>query len=140
MKASSNPKLLISIFIAFGIMFFVGCGKSATEEGIQLNDGEKWKVNAEMTPHITEAEAIFEDYMEKDRTDYLVLADQLKEQNSKLIRSCTMEGESHEELHKWLHPHLGLVADLSKAEDEISSLEQLEKLEASFKLYRQYFE
>jgi hypothetical protein len=73
-------------------------------ENIRLNNGEKWMVNEEMKPYIFEAEKILFDFVEAGSTDYHTLAAQLKEKNSGLIKSCTMKDESHDELHKWLHP------------------------------------
>ena len=51
-----------------------------------------------------------------------------------------MKGKSHDELHKWLAPHLKLVADLEKANNEIEAKELLLKLKSSYDLYDQYFQ
>jgi hypothetical protein len=77
-----------------------------SSESIELNNGEKWKVNEEMVPYIIEAEQILKDYIDSQSTNFLQLAEQLKDKNKGLIQSCTMKGKSHDELHKWLHPHI----------------------------------
>lgn len=108
--------------------------KTAT---IELNNGEKWKVNAEMVPFVQDGEKLLTDFDDKD---YVRMAAQLKEKNNDLIKSCTMDGKSHDELHKWLHPHLELVEKLGSAENEHEADEVLDKLKASFQTYHTYFQ
>ena len=50
----------------------------------------KWKINLEMTPYILEAEQILLQYNDND---YNALAEQLKNKNNGLIKSCTMDGK-----------------------------------------------
>lgn len=103
----------------------------------QLNVGEKWQVNIEMKPYIIEGQNLLNAY---DKGDYKMLAKQLKEKNSGLIKSCTMGGKSHDELHKWLHPHLQLVAALENAKNEQEANAIIDQLSQSFTLYHTYFE
>lgn len=109
-------------------------------ETIELNNGEKWLVNAEMKPYIQDGEQLLRAYKDSHSEDYKTLAEALKEKNSELIKSCTMKGKSHEELHKWLHPHLELVADLGKAENQQQASDLVNHLQASFELFHQYFQ
>lgn len=110
------------------------------EQTIRLNNGEKWLVNEEMKPFILEAENILTEYINNNLSDYKTLAEQLKEKNSGLIKSCTMKGESHDELHKWLYPHIELIESLSKAESTEEASEIIANLQASFLTYNQYFQ
>lgn len=109
-------------------------------ESIQLNNGEKWAVNEEMMPFILEAENILNEYLTSNSSDYKTLAEQLKEKNSGLIKSCTMKGESHDELHKWLHPHMELIEKLEECSNNDEAVKIIEQLNASFKTYNQYFQ
>lgn len=120
-------------------LFAMSCNNSANQQdiAIELNDGQKWKVNAEMTPHILGGEKILNEY---DNSDYKALAKQLKDKNNTLIKSCTMNGASHDELHKWLHPHMGLVKALGKAKDEEKANSIIEQLKKSFITFNTYFE
>ncbi|MDX9705319.1 MAG: hypothetical protein RBT46_06395, partial [Weeksellaceae bacterium] len=61
-------------------------------------------------------------------------------ENKKLIKSCTMEGQSHEELHKWLYPHIELLDALEVAENTESAAKIVEELQHSFATYHQYFD
>lgn len=107
---------------------------------ISLNNDEKWLVNEEMKPFILEAEAILNQYSESKSDDYLSLASQLKEKNSGLIKSCTMKGESHDELHKWLHPHMKLIESLANSESKEEANKTIDSLHRSFETYNQYFQ
>jgi hypothetical protein len=79
-------------------------------------------------------------YIESKSQDYQNLAAQLKEKNSGLIKSCTMKGESHDELHKWLYPHIELIESLSKAESTEQANKFITDLQASFSTYNQHFQ
>lgn len=106
---------------------------------ISLNNGDKWIINKEMTPHIKQAELILEAYIpEKD--NYALLAISLEKQNNFLISSCTMKGKSHDELHKWLHPHIALVEELSKTKSLQEADMVIVKLKKSFSIFNQYFQ
>lgn len=109
-------------------------------ESIELNKGEKWLVNEEMKPFIIKGSELVESYINENNTDYKNLAEQVKEQNSQLIKSCTMQGKSHDELHKWLHPHLDLVKSLSNETDETKAQEIVNKIHHSYHDYHNYFQ
>ena len=51
-----------------------------------------------------------------------------------------MKGESHDELHKWLHPHIELIESLSKAESAEQASKIITDLQTSFSIYNQYFQ
>lgn len=57
-------------------------------ETIQLNNGAKWPVNAEMKPHIEKGEALLAVYITQKEQDYQKLAADLKAQNNLLIKTC----------------------------------------------------
>lgn len=106
---------------------------------IELHNGEKWLVNEEMKPFVLKGEELVNVYIQDGKTDYKTLAQQLKDQNNQLIKSCTMEGKSHDELHKWLHPHLEIVKTLEDETDTTKAKEIVEKLQHSYQQYHQYF-
>lgn len=112
---------------------------AATGE-IELNQGEKWIVNEEMKPYVAEGEKLVGNYIENQETEYKVLAASLEKQNSNLITSCTMKGKSHEELHKWLSPHLELVKDLASSTDEVTAMNTAKEIQQSYKTYHEYFQ
>lgn len=107
---------------------------------IELINGNKWLVNDEMKPHVQQGEKALNAYLASASTDYKSLAEELRTSNQNLIASCTMQGQSHDELHKWLHPHLTLVSDLEKSGTDEEASEVIEKLTASYKSYHTYFQ
>ncbi|HLS71086.1 MAG TPA: hypothetical protein VK027_05440 [Chitinophagaceae bacterium] len=112
---------------------------SEKQESISLNNGERWEVNEEMKPYVNEAESILKNYQNTEDNNYQQLAIDLKEQNDALIKSCTMDGTAHDELHNWLHPHLQLVEGLKNAKNIEESQEWLEQLNLSMEKYHKYF-
>lgn len=109
---------------------------SATPE---LNNGEKWVVNEEMKPFVIKGSELVNSYIRESRLDYKALAAQLKDQNDQLIKSCTMKGKSHDELHKWLNPHLEMVKALEAQTDAAKANEIVLQLQNSYQQYHQYF-
>lgn len=109
------------------------------DEAIEFNNGEKWIVNEEMKPFVNKGEELVNEYIQQNKTDFKALAAQLKEQNSELIKSCTMQGKSHDELHKWLHPHLELVKELENETEASKANKIVLQLQDSYRQYHQYF-
>lgn len=107
---------------------------------LELNGNERWMVNEEMKPYISKSEEILKDYIASDLSDYELLAQQLNEEIRGLIKSCTMEGKSHEELHKWLHPYMEKINQLSKSQDQAKTSALVSELQQSFQTYHQYFQ
>ena len=156
-------KILIPFLLAIGSLVLFSCGNKATTEvahdhdvenidtqaneddhdaitgEIELDNGQKWAVNKEMIPYVLNGEKLVSTYLANNETDYAALAKNIGLENGKLIKSCTMQGKSHEELHKWLNPHLLLVEDLEDATTTDEAAAVIKKLEASYKMYHEYF-
>lgn len=134
MKKTHLLNLLISALALFS------CTTNEPKSDIHLNNGEKWRVNSEMKPHIERGGEILEAYISNEDDDYLTLAKDLNTQNTALIKSCTMTGDGHNELHKWLHPHMEMIEKLDQAKDQKEAATIITQLEESFNLYHTYFE
>lgn len=130
----------MTTFMAMSALLLFGCNAHHSSGGLQLNKGAKWTVNAEMKPHIEKAADVLDAYVSQQSTDYLSLAAQLKEQNDLLIQSCTMKGKSHDELHKWLHPHIELVTALAKAGSSAEAESIVAHIAESFETYQNFFQ
>lgn len=113
--------------------------QDGNSEVIELNNGEKWVVNEEMKPFVITGENLVNDFISNQETEYNDLAKSLTEQNNDLIKSCTMKGKSHDELHKWLHPHLEIVKTLGDETDATKANEIVLQLQQSYQMYHQYF-
>lgn len=106
------------------------------DEAIQLDGDKKWKVDDNMMAHIQNMEKDIASFDNSKPENYQVLADNLKENLDLLTSNCTMKGQAHDELHKWLLPYLELVDDFSKDKTK----EQLTAIQQSFITFNQYFE
>lgn len=137
------------LYVCMISLFLFSCGnkhcehhvaEESREDVLALdNNGNKWLVNEEMKPFVEEGEDILNAYLSNGMNDYKTLAVQLKEQNSLLIKSCTMEGTAHDELHKWLYPHLALVKNLENAESSEDATAIIRNIKASYETYRHFF-
>jgi len=143
-------KLKIVLF-AFGLVLFSCNTKSKEEkttemntvehqhsenEAIQLNDGEKWKVDDNMMRHIRNMEKDVIKFDKENRANYSLLAQKLKANIELLTSNCTMKGKAHDELHKWLVPFIELVDAFSKDK----SANQYTEMKHSFLTFNQYFQ
>lgn len=107
---------------------------------LKLNNGDRWVVNEEMKPFVMEAEAALAGFSMSDSSDYKLLASKLDELNMGLIKSCTMKGESHDELHKWLAPHMEAITALGEANSSDEAKLLVDRLKESFGTYHQHFQ
>ena len=138
--------------IALSIFFLFSCNNKAKtetnepvateehqhsdDEAIQLNEGKKWKVDENMMAHIRTMEKDIASFDNSKPENYPVLAADLKKNLDLLTSNCTMKGQAHDELHKWLLPFLDLADNFSKDK----SAEQFAEIQNSFKTFNQYFE
>ncbi|MBK9735621.1 MAG: hypothetical protein IPO92_11900 [Saprospiraceae bacterium] len=141
-------------------LFLFSCGNTSTEkskeqtetlaheehqhneesESIELNNGEKWKVDANMITHIHNMENDIISFSNVEQKDYTSLAEKLQSNIDLLTSNCTMKGKAHDELHKWLLPYIDMVKALSEAKDETEAEKQFQKIENSFLTFNQYFQ
>lgn len=122
-----------TILILLMALIFTSCknNKSQNEvlstqwmNDIQLNDGKKWDANIETTEGVLKMQDILKAQNTATIEDYHELANQLNEVKNKMVKECTMEGASHDNLHIWLYPLIEKVSALAKANtlDEASAL------------------
>ncbi|MEY4522264.1 MAG: hypothetical protein RIT10_1449 [Bacteroidota bacterium] len=152
-------KTLIILISAISLFLF-GCGNTSNEksseqtetaihdehhhdeesEVIELNNGEKWKVDANMITHIRNMENEINSFANVEQKDYKSLVKKLQSNIDLLTSNCTMKGKAHDELHKWLLPYMDLVKQLSEAKDEREETKQFENIQTSFTTFNQYFQ
>lgn len=134
----SNPYFFTLLLFAFGLLVF-SCGNPPSGP-IELNNGEKWKINAEMMPPLNASQKLVSEFSLEKEKNFQALAEQLKANNKLLISSCTMSGKSHDELHKWLHPYMSLLDEFESSENENEAKLVFEKIEKSFETFNQNFQ
>jgi hypothetical protein len=73
-------------------------------------------------------------------SDYKELAKKLQSNLDLLTSNCTMKGQAHDELHKWLLPYIDLVNVFSKTTNKQELVVQFKKIQSSFLTFNQYFQ
>lgn len=151
-------KLILTF--AVGSLLLYSCGNSTNEklnnqtevaeqndhyhddesEAIELNNGEKWQVDANMLTHIRNMENDVVYFDKVSQKDYKLLAEKLQSNIDLLTSNCTMKGKAHDELHKWLLPYIDMVKELSEAKDETEAEKQFQNIQTSFTTFNQYFQ
>lgn len=96
---------------------------------IVLDNGKKWKIVESMLFYIRNIEQAVTSFEGKQSEDYTTLAKTIDENLIELTSSCTMEGQAHDELHKWLVPFI----ELSEQFDVATELSEQEKIYNKFK-------
>ena len=150
----------ITILIPVIGLFLFSCGNTSNEKSkeqtetvthkehqhnaeiqtIELNNGEKWKVDANMITHIRNMENDVISFAKVEQKDYKSLSKKLQSNIDLLTSNCTMKGKAHDELHKWLLPYIDLVKELSEAKDETEASKHFENIQISFTTFNQYFQ
>jgi hypothetical protein len=107
---------------------------------IVLNNGEKWKVDDKMLVHIRNMENDINSFENTSNTDYKELAKNLQSNLDLLTSNCTMKGQAHDELHKWLLPYIDMVNEFSETKNKQELQEQFKKIQSSFLTFNQNFQ
>ena len=107
---------------------------------IVLNNGEKWKVDDKMLVHIRNMENDINSFENTSNTDYKELAKKLQSNLDLLTTNCTMKGQAHDELHKWLLPYIDLVNVFSETTNKQELVVKFKQIQASFLTFNEYFQ
>ena len=141
----------ITILISVISLFLFSCGNTSNEKSkeqtetvtheehqhnaeiqiIELNNGEKWKVDANMITHIRNMENDINSFANVKQKDFNSIAEKLQSNIDLLTSNCTMKGKAHDELHKWLLPYIDLAKELSEAKDETEASKRFENIQTS---------
>lgn len=114
----------------------------ADQEGIVLNNGEKWVVNPEMMTYVRTIEKAVDELAESGSAsmeEHQQLAKLINTNLNGLTSSCTMKGKAHDELHKWLLPFISDVKSYADSADKAKAVNNLNKIEESFETFNTYF-
>ncbi|MFT5823380.1 MAG: hypothetical protein ACI8ZM_004641 [Crocinitomix sp.] len=74
--------------------------------------GEKWVIDEGMRISIDSIEMGMQAFSGATLADYEDLSGDLKHHTKSVILNCTMKGQAHDELHKWLLPFIDLRKEL----------------------------
>jgi hypothetical protein len=133
-----NKKKKNTLTILFGSMLILSCGNeeaNVTEEPVAdtteqiiveapsphdliLIDNQKWVIDEGMRVSIDSIEMNMAAFNGSTLEEYTTLSGDLSHHTKSIISNCTMTGQAHDELHKWLLPFI----DLRKSLDGIAEL------------------
>lgn len=106
---------------------------------IELNKGEKWIVDAPMMQNIRKMEASVNAFDSSSPEAYKILAEQLQADIDALTTGCTMKGQGHDELHKWLLPYIDKVNAFAGAGSDAERQQILQTIKDAYTNFNQYF-
>lgn len=108
-------------------------------EAIALDNGKKWKVDENMMAHIRNMENDVNTFDTK-KAEYAALATKLSNNLDLLTSNCTMTGQAHDELHKWLLPFIDLSEEFGKSKNENESAAYYQNIKTTIVNFNTYFE
>ena len=112
-----------------------------TIEGLELNNGEKWKANPETTEGIDKMIQLTSSFTsEPTIEDYQNLGLSLEEQKKYILNQCTMDGIAHDNLHKYLMPLIRRINGIKEAESTDKGANILNYIKKHLAAYKDYFE
>jgi hypothetical protein len=116
---------------------------TANSDGLELNDGVKWKADSITNTNIKGLLNRIETFnrnRDKSLPSYTKVSGELQQGLNKMISDCKMQGADHEALHKWLEPVIQLVSKLKASTTVEDAAEIFESIHQQVSLYQQYFE
>ena len=106
---------------------------------IQQDNGSKWKANIETTEGILAMSSRIAEDESISIKHYQKLASDLNDLKNNIIKECTMEGESHDNLHVFLVP----LVDKIEALGEVNSVHEgaviTKDIKEHLEVYYNYF-
>lgn len=109
-------------------------------EAIELDNGKKWKVDTNMMTHFQAMKIDIAAFKGKTTSEYEALAVNLKKNIDRLTSNCTMTGQAHDEVHKWLLPYIDLVDEFSESKSEAEFEKHYQELKSAYVTFDTYFE
>ncbi|WP_299526382.1 hypothetical protein [uncultured Lutibacter sp.] len=151
-------KITQSIFVITLLIFTVSCGEikdkkeeesktpptektqHESDDVLQLNNGNLWSANTETTQGIKNMISLMNSFTEKESLEsYHLLQQNLEKEFGTIITKCSMQGESHNQLHNFLMPMKSLFKGLESS-DLNTCKESYNSLNKHLLDYSNYFE
>lgn len=106
---------------------------------IQLDNGNKWEANLETTQGVDKMMTLINKNNPKTVEDYHQLASKLNDEKNMVVKECTMEGPSHDNLHVFLHPLIEKIDALGNVSTVDQGAEITESIKENLEGYTNYF-
>lgn len=109
-------------------------GHEETAGKVQLDNGKKWKANAETITGISNMSSLVQKGI-GGKMDAAKLVDSLQVGFKTIFDKCTMKGESHNQLHNYLIPIKGQLKKLKAGSKDGEILKEMQEYLLTFKNY-----
>lgn len=106
---------------------------------IEMNNGSKWKANNKTNKGVEKMQNSIKTQPTNSLEDYYKLAEQLNDDKNYVVRNCTMNGDSHDNLHVWLMPLIKKIEALSEVKKIEEALKLKHSIEENINAYNTYF-
>ncbi|PRX43828.1 hypothetical protein [Salegentibacter salegens] len=106
---------------------------------IEMDNGDKWEANLETNEGVEEMLKLVESSNPKSVQDYHSLALKLNEEKNYVVKECTMEGSSHDNLHVFLHPLIEKISALRKVSSKEEGAKITGGIKENLESYYDYF-
>lgn len=106
---------------------------------IALNGSEKWDANPETTEGVENMLDLIENSETSTLEEYHQLGSKLNDEKNYIIKECTMEGPSHDNLHVFLHPLIDKVDALLETQSATEAEEIVQSMKTNLQKYYDYF-
>jgi len=106
---------------------------------IELDNGKKWDANIETTDGVNAMLGYIDEMAPTTVAEYHELALKLNDEKNIVIKECTMEGPSHDNLHVFLHPLIDKIAALGKVSTAEQGAKVTETILENLNAYKNYF-
>jgi len=107
---------------------------------IKLDNGNKWQANLETTEGVDKMLSLIKSSDPKTVEDFHALASKLNEDKNVVVKKCTMEGPSHDNLHVFLHPLIEKIEVLGKVSTTDEGAETIASIKENLEGYYNYFQ
>ena len=101
---------------------------------VQLDNGKKWKANAETITGINNMSSLVQNGI-AGKIEAVKLYDSLQVEFKTIFDKCTMTGESHNQLHNYLIPIKGQLEKLKAGNTDAKILKEMQEYLLTFKNY-----
>ncbi len=101
---------------------------------VQLDNGKKWKANAETITGINIMSSLVQNGIAR-KIEAVKLYDSLQVEFKTIFDKCTMTGESHNQLHNFLIPIKGQLEKLKAGSKDAETLKEMQEYLLTFKNY-----
>lgn len=106
---------------------------------IETDTGAKWEANAETTEGVENMLTLINETETNTLEAYHTLGSKLNDEKNYIIKECTMEGPSHDNLHVFLHPLIDKVDALQKTKSIPEAEKIVDSMEVNLQKYYDYF-